>query len=393
MSREELADAVAQWITQRDNQGRDVPFDANHLGKLERGIVRRPRPTYVAALCAVLNASESELGFAAHPNGQPDDVNRKTFLRTTLGMGAGALVARHLPEHDGTDLASAIAGPTAHYRRMESAVSTTELVPVVEAHLRLATGVVTESIPTTVGFGVLSETAGLAAWLAADRGDEGTARQHYAQALRYAERARHPLLGAYMLASHGHFAVEFGDPRPGLALLNRAEHEIDGQEVPDATRAWLASLQSLAHAAIGDHTATLRQLRTAETLSNSDRGDPHWPWVFAFDPPKAARYRAASLARLGDLAGARSAYAIASAALTSPKPRALAQVDHARVLARTGHADEASSLALDALKVGRRYGSARVVHRIRAMRESLPATTRVTAELDDQLTALYVEGR
>lgn len=63
MSREELADAVAQWIVDRDPTSRDVAFDANHLGKLERGTVRRPRPIYVAALCAVLRATEAELGF------------------------------------------------------------------------------------------------------------------------------------------------------------------------------------------------------------------------------------------------------------------------------------------------------------------------------------------
>ena len=42
MSRPELADAVGQWIAERDDMGREVAFDANHVGKLERGDVRRP---------------------------------------------------------------------------------------------------------------------------------------------------------------------------------------------------------------------------------------------------------------------------------------------------------------------------------------------------------------
>jgi hypothetical protein len=276
---------------------------------------------------------------------------------------------------------------------MEAAVSTTELRPAVEAHLRLVSEVVTDSLPTSVGFKVLSETAGLAAWLAADQGDEGAARRHYVEALRQAERAHHPLLVAYMRASLGHFAVESGDPRPGLALLERAQHEIEGHDVPNAARAWLASLKSVAHAVMGDRVSATAELRNAETLSGNHRGDPQWPWVFAFDAGKAARYQAATLSRLGDLAGARTAFSAASVTLTSPKPRAVAQVDHARVLAQAGQVDEATVLALDALGVGRRYGSVRVIQRIRALRNLLPSMTQETSELDDQLTALYTEGR
>ncbi|MBV9142127.1 MAG: hypothetical protein JO115_14635 [Pseudonocardiales bacterium] len=81
MAREEVADAVAQWIAEHDDKGRDVAFDANHLGKLERGSVRCPQRLYVDALCAVLNATPAELGFdsvakltrplaTAHPGGE-----------------------------------------------------------------------------------------------------------------------------------------------------------------------------------------------------------------------------------------------------------------------------------------------------------------------------------
>lgn len=335
----------------------------------------------------------SRLSDNAHDEEKLDDVNRKAFLQVAFGAAAGALVGRDLSDYDASDLVSAIAAPTRNYRRMEAAVSTAELTPAVEAHLRLASGMVADSLPTSVGYGVLSETAGLAAWLAADQGEEGTARRRYVQALRYAERAQHPLLTAYMRASLGHFAVEVGDPRPGLVLLERAQHEIKDHDVPDAARAWLASLQSLAHATMNDGAAALAQLRTAESLAGTDRGDPQWPWVFAFDAPKAARYRAATLALLGDLRGARTAFAAASVALTAPKPRALAQVEHARVLARACQVDEAAVLALDALSVARRYASVRVAQRIRALRRLLPAATPETAELDDQLTALYTEGR
>src|SRR5699024_12191209 len=64
-AREELAERVARWISDHDHHGRDHPFDANHLGKLERGTVRRPGTLIRSALCAVLDATEAELGFTA----------------------------------------------------------------------------------------------------------------------------------------------------------------------------------------------------------------------------------------------------------------------------------------------------------------------------------------
>ena len=320
-------------------------------------------------------------------------MNRKSFLRTALGVGAGTLAARYFPDHDVSDLAGAVAGPTAHYRRMESVVSTPELIPAVEAHLRLVSGVVTESLPVPVGFGVLAETTGLAAWLAVDQGDTGRARRHYVDAVRHAERTHDLLLTAYMIASLGHFVVESGGPRQGIDLLERAQRSLDGRDVPDAARAWLASLRSLAHATLGDRTTALAELRIAEHLSERHRGEPQWPWVFAFDGPKAARYAASILALLGDVGAAQAAFIAATPALTSPKPRALAQVDLAHAMADAGRIDVASTLALDALLIGRCYGSERVIRRVRAVRGLMPVDSRETAELDEHLAALYTDAR
>jgi hypothetical protein len=69
----------------------------------------------------------------------------------------------------------------------------------------------------------------------------------------------------------------------------------------------------------------------------------------------------------------------------APKPLAEAQADHARVLAHTGHLDEACALAMAALTVARQYGSERIVRRIGALRAELPPSSRATAALDDAL--------
>lgn len=175
------------------------------------------------------------------------DVDRKTFLKATLGAGAGVVLSPAAAPSD-ADLIEILSGPTAFYRRMESAVPSDRLSPAVDAHLTLAASIVRDRLRTSAGFLMLSEIAGLAAWLAADRGDNAIARRRYAEAIGHAERTHHPLLTSYMTASLGHFAVEAGDLNHGLTLLRRASSQLDA-ETPDTARAWLASLLAVANGA------------------------------------------------------------------------------------------------------------------------------------------------
>jgi hypothetical protein len=391
MSRTELAEAVNAWL--HEHTDRSGALDDHYIGKLERGAVRWPGNDYRAGFRAVLKASsDAKLGFARSSGGNLEDVDRKTFLKTALGASAGVWMSQHvLASRDDPDgLALALSGLTAHYRRMEQAVSSSELAPAVEAHLRLASGVVRDSLPTATGYGVLSEVAGLSAWLAADRGDLGTARRRYAEAVHHAERTHHPLLISYMTASLGHFAVQSGDAQQGLRLLDRAASQLDSS-APDAARAWLASLHAVGYAGLGDVAATRAALTTAETLAARHRGEPRWPWVFVFDSAKAARYQASALGALGDARTARHAYEAAGIASLSPKPRALAQVEHAGALARAGMVGEGCALATEALATGHRYGSERVTAGVRDFRPALPSTAEA-ADLDAALAALYEES-
>lgn len=111
--------------------------------------------------------------------------------------------------------------------------------------------------------------------------------------------------------------------------------------------------------------------------------------MFPFSAAKAARYRASALGHLGDLRAARTAYAAAGPALTAAKPRALAQIEHAKVLAATGDVAGGCSLANEALAVGRAYGSERITGRVREFRSAIPARTVEARQLDDALARLY----
>lgn len=382
MTRQDLAEAVNDHVFRAT--GTEGATDARHVGRWERGVTRWPATRYRAALRGILNvATDIELGFRRPSRATLEDVNRKTFLKTTLGVGAGVLLAP-----SDANLIEILSGPTTHYRQMESAVASDRLSPAVDAHLNLAAGIVRDRLRTSEGFRTLSETAGLSAWLAADRGDNATARLRYVEAIGYANSAHHPLLAAYMTASLGYFAVETGDGHQGLALLQRASQQLNAS-APNAAHAWLASLLAVAYACRGDRNRTLAELRRAESLVARQVGEPQWPWVFPFSAAKAARYRASALGHLGDLRAARAAYAAAGPALTTAKPRALAQVEHAKVLANTGDVAGGCSLATEALAIGRAYGSERITNRVREFRSSIPAHTAESRQLDDALTRLY----
>jgi tetratricopeptide (TPR) repeat protein len=388
MTRQELAEAVNDHVFRAT--GKTGVVDARHVGRWERGVNQWPAQRHRTALRAILNvATDAELGFQRPRRTTVDDVDRKTFIRATLGASARVVLtptAATAPSD--ADLIEILSGPIAYYRRMESAVPSDRLSPAVDAHLTLASGLVRDRLRASAGFRILSEIAGLAAWLAADRGDNATARRRYAAAIGHAERTHHPLLVSYMTASLGNFAVETGDTTQGLRILRRASQQLD-VDAPDSARAWLASLLAVAYAATGDRTRTISALRRADKLTSRQRGEPQWPWVFTFDAAKAATYQATALSRLGDLRGARAAYAAASPALTAAKPRALAQVEHAHVLARTGDVAGGCALAAEALSTGRTYGSERITSRIRAFRTSLPAQTIEAHQLDHALAALY----
>jgi hypothetical protein len=391
MTRQELADAINAHIYRVSGGTQVTAVDPNHVGKWERGVIRWPAARYRAALRAILDAdTDRDLGFARPPRGKPQDVDRKTFLKTALGASVGATLAGYTPAvagGDSADVLAALSGPTAHYRHMEQVVSSERLTPAVDAHLALATDIVGGRLRTASGFSVLAEISGLTAWLAADRANNAVARRRYAEAIHFAERTHHPLLVSYMTASLGHFAVESGDPREGVLLLDRAATQLD-PSAPSSARAWLASLHAIAHAALRDRASTYEALRSAEHAATRP-GEPVWPWVFTFDQAKLVRYQASALARLGDLRGARVAFDAVPATFSAPKPRALMSIEQAQVLAGHGRVDEGCALAVEALRIGREYGSERITSRVRQFRASLPARAAAAHDLDEALMTLY----
>lgn len=241
---------------------------------------------------------------------------------------------------------------------------------------------------------MVSETAGLAAWLHADLEQPGEARRYYRFAIGAARRSGHPLLPVYMQASLGQYAVGAGDPGPGLRLIRDAAARLP-RSAPVVARAWLEVLEGLAMANLGDRNG-MRLLARAERRTDiSADAAPVWPWLMTFDAPKIAGYRATAASRLGLTRTAEAAHRVASTVSRAPKQEALASVDHARALASAGRLEEACALAVAAFDVGQTLGSERTLAAVRRYRVGLTeavAGSAAVRELDDRLASAYTGG-
>jgi transcriptional regulator with XRE-family HTH domain len=363
-------------------------------------------------LCEYFGTSADELGLLVLRSGRPtpseatskDGMRRRQWLGLTLATplvrvpgGDGRDQRDGLPAE--ADAGQLLAGVTRSYRVLEASTPSADLIAPVEAHLRLARRQAARREEARAGtatdYAMVSEAAGLAAWLHADLGDAGAAREHYRLAVRAAERAEHPLLIPYMIASLGHFAAETGDARQALVLVQQARARLP-RHAPNAAAAWLSSIEAVAHAAAHDRRGTAAALLAGERFLTAEGEDGTgaplaWPWVSPFTFAKASLYRASCAALLGDSVEVARAFREAQPALQAPKRRALALVDVAGAHARRGDLGEACRYATEALDLGQRSGSRRVVQLVSRFRSTLGRKQHpAAAELDDRLARAYL---
>jgi len=208
-SREELAERVARWISEHDERGREHPFDANHLGKLERGTVRRPGVLIRSALCAVLDATEADLGFTA----EAADARLDT-------IGAG--LAR--PDDAAVD---AVAAVLARLRRLEDVTSAAEVVSAVRSQLAVATRLAENACGTMWdrAVGLLSELEQYLGWLAIPLQRWGESRTHLDRTAMVAMEVGDPMRLSMALSFAAYRNMLRRDVNSALALSRAAERE------------------------------------------------------------------------------------------------------------------------------------------------------------------------
>ncbi|MFD6950057.1 MULTISPECIES: helix-turn-helix transcriptional regulator [unclassified Nocardiopsis] len=334
-----------------------------------------------------------------------DTTRRRDFGRAVAAsalLTATAVPATAAPSHApaaghrsvNETTASALRSITGGQRRMDATSPARHLLPSAVAHVHLSEQMLAQAHGTPFHSelsAAASEASGFAAWLHADQGDTGSARMHYRTAVVRARQAGIRLLDVYMLGSLSAFETDTAqDPRLGLGLVQEAEHLLGPSAHPTA-RAWLACVEALAHAGAGDGPAAVGAIGRAEReAARSANADPPWPWVFAFDEAKVAGYRALVGVRLSRPHDARRAFTEAfTPRAANVKQSAVLQVELASAHAEAGDEDEAFRLAREALTTGMRFGSERVIGRVRAFRRRYPGRrTRGAADLDEQLMSL-----
>lgn len=254
-SREELAEHGGRWISGHDGRGRDHPFDANHRGKLDRGTVRRPGTLIRSALCAVLDATETELEFAANA-----DDERVVAVESGRAPPDAAAV-------------EAMATVLARLRRLADVTSAAEVVPAVRAQTGLATRLAQEAVGAARqrAVALLSELEQYHGWLAIPLQRWGDARAHLDRAATLAMETGEPMRLSMALSFAAYRNMLRRDVRSAIALSQAAAR--DDVEAGHGTYLAFQRAELLAHD--NQRNATVTALVEADEqldrLSASDR--------------------------------------------------------------------------------------------------------------------------
>lgn len=266
-TREQVAERVAAHIAKAT--GRESSFDANHLGKLERGVVQRPTPAVRAALCAVYDADERELGIDeaagraelppvpafAERNGDPADAEFVDDLRATI---------RHLVALDGAHGGTEVAPMAVRsFRRAQRILGEGHYRPGVERDLEAVT----------------AELGELAGWLLFDAARYDESRQMNAEALALARIAGDASMQHFVLSNQALASIHTGRDREALRIARQATC---GDGVQGRVRALFDVRAARALAALDDRAAALDRFDRARSAfaDGVTSRDPAWSWWF-----------------------------------------------------------------------------------------------------------------
>ena len=266
------------------------------LSRWENG---RQQPTlgHQQRLCEVLDKAPVELGF------QEDilDVGtRREFMRQVTALVGTATMEAVLDIGDPDELdrfSLAVGHPTrvdratvqhleavtATHRQLYHHLSSLELVDPVTGHLRGVTRLLRGAQHRLLRrrlAAIAGETAGHAAWLFHDLGDQKLTERYYAVAAIATRKAGDPALDAYVTGFKSLVRASDGEPTTALALA-RAARQAGARSGTATTRAWLAGLEAQALAGLHDNKACFVALRQAETAIGQARPDEDPPWMYA----------------------------------------------------------------------------------------------------------------
>ena len=387
---------------------------ATELGVSETTLSRwehgRQQPTlgHQQRLCEALDKEPVELGF------QEDILEvgtRREFMRQVTALVGTATMAAvlDLGDPDALDRFSLAVGRptrvdratvehletvTATHRELYHHLSSLELVDAVTGHLRgvtrLLRGAQHRMLRRRLA-AVTGETAGHAAWLFHDLGDQKLTERYYADAAIATHKAGDPALDAYVSGFKSLVRASDGDPKAALALA-RAARQVGAHSATATTRAWLAGLEAQALASLHDNKSCFVALRQAETAIGQARPEEDPPWMYGFDEGRLAALAGTCYRQLGKITAAERTLQDALEALdpSCTRRRSEALLELALVQLEKEDIDKACRFAAQSYEAAIEAGSVLRQRRVGAFRSRLDAwsNTEAVRNLDEQLAGL-----
>lgn len=339
MSREELAEAVAHWAADHDGKHRSVAFDANHLGKLERGTVRCPRQPYLNALCAILGATPAELGFDARaiatrplragPDGggqgagevpaHPNDQEHTVTTMSPWGAVADLSPARAEPIDE--EFIATLRARMQELLTLDAQVggnetSTQALRLFRSVHRRIGVSFCPKRLRREV-YATVGELAEIAGWLFYDADQQDVMRRMNHEALYYLRWTGHRSLELLTLQNISMQAEYLNRPSEALHIVQSVLET--GRLSPRMESLFLAR-GAHALAQQQQRAEALRWFQKATALYLDGLRDDDPAWAYWVDERQFAWFEAVLYAELGERD--KPAAIFAEALATSPQHRA-----------------------------------------------------------------------
>jgi tetratricopeptide (TPR) repeat protein len=283
---------------------------------------------------------------------------------------------------------------TATHRQLYHHLSSLELVDPVTGHLRGVTRLLRGAQHRLLRrrlAAIAGETAGHAAWLFHDLGDQKLTERYYAKAAIATRKAGDPALDAYVTGFKSLVRASDGEPTTALALA-RAARQAGARSGTATTRAWLASLEAQALAGLHDTKACFVALRQAETAIGQARPEEDPPWMYSFDEGRLAALAGSCYRQLGKLTAAERTLQEALEALDASRTRRRSEalLELAVVQLEKEDIDQACRFATQSYAAAVVAGSVLGQRRVGAFRSRLDRWSDAEAvrRLDEQLAGL-----
>jgi transcriptional regulator with XRE-family HTH domain/tetratricopeptide (TPR) repeat protein len=377
------------------------------LSRWENG---RQQPTlgHQQRLCEVLDMDPVELGFQG---GILELGTRREFMGQVTAL-VGTATMEAVLEVGGPDaldrFSLAVGHPTrvdratvqhletvtATHRQLYHHLSSLELVDAVTGHLRGLTRLLRGAQHRVLRrrlAAVAGETAGHAAWLFHDLGDQKLTGRYYADAAIATRKAGDPALDAYVSGFKSLVRASQGELKAALALA-RAARQVGTRSATATTRSWLAGLEAQALATLHESKACFVALHQAETAIGQARPEEDPPWMYGFDEARLAALAGSCYRQLGKTAAAERTLQEALNALDASCTRRRSEVflELALVQLEKEDIDEACRFAGRSYEAAMAAGSVVGQRRVGMFRSRLDRWSDAEAvrNLDEQLTGL-----